>query len=136
MLITKETDYALRILRSLSGGEALTVGELSERESLPQNFAYKIAKKLEKAGLVEIIRGKSGGCRLTADLKTASLYDLIQAVEDHSNLSACMNPTYECVWRQSHDGICTAHIQLLKVQKAVDLELQSKNLHWVLFGGS
>ena len=50
MLITRETDYALRILRTLSDGKSYTAGELAERESLPQKFAYKILKKLEKAG--------------------------------------------------------------------------------------
>ena len=51
MLITRETDYALRILRTLSDGKSYTAGELAERESLPQKFAYKILKKLEKAGM-------------------------------------------------------------------------------------
>ena len=46
MLITRETDYALRILRTLSDGKSYTAGELAERESLPQKFAYKILKKL------------------------------------------------------------------------------------------
>ena len=36
MLITKETDYALRILRSLSEGGSFTVGELTEKEQLPR----------------------------------------------------------------------------------------------------
>ena len=48
MLITKETDYALRILRTLSEGGCHTVGALAAREALPRNFAYKIVKKLER----------------------------------------------------------------------------------------
>ena len=49
MLITRETDYALRILRALAPGSCLTVGEIAEKESLPHKFTYKIMKKLEKA---------------------------------------------------------------------------------------
>ena len=52
MLITRETDYALRILRSLAQGSCLTVGELAEKETLPLKFTYKIIKKLEKAGII------------------------------------------------------------------------------------
>ena len=46
MVITKETDYALRILRALTDGELHTVGQVAQSEFLPQAFAYKILKKL------------------------------------------------------------------------------------------
>ena len=90
MVITRETDYALRILRALLDGELHTVGEIAQAELLPQAFAYKILKKLEKAGLLEILRGTAGGCRLAADLSRTSLYDLMTAIGEHSSLSACM----------------------------------------------
>ena len=57
MLITREADYALRILRALSGGEQVKAAEICERERLPQQFVYKILKKMEQAGLVRIARG-------------------------------------------------------------------------------
>ena len=63
MLITRETDYALRILRALAPGSCLTVGEIAEKESLPHKFTYKIMKKMEKAGIIRIIRGVNGGCQ-------------------------------------------------------------------------
>lgn len=135
MLITKETDYALRILRALSSGSCLTVGELSVQEALPQNFAYKIVKKLERAGIIQILRGVNGGCRLEADLKKVSLYDLSAAVEGQPRVSACMNPSYECEWRKAHDGKCTVHIQLAKIQKKMDQEFRARSLHWMIFGG-
>lgn len=134
MLITRETDYALRILRSLSSGEFLTVREISDKELLPQKFAYKIVKKLQNAGLIQIMRGINGGCRLAADLKTVSLYDLSGAIEGNSRISSCMNPTYECEWRKSHNGTCTIHMQLAKIQKAVDEEFRKTSLHGIIFG--
>ena len=57
MVITRETDYALRILRALLDGKLHTAGQIAQDELLPQAFAYKILKKLEKAGLVEVVRG-------------------------------------------------------------------------------
>lgn len=132
MLITRETDYALRILRTLSGGESCTAGELAERERLPQKFAYKILKKLEKAGFVQITRGVNGGCRLGCDLKAVTLYDLIVAVENNARLTSCMASGYECEWRGTYGVPCTIHMQLAKVQNAIDQELRSRSLHWVL----
>lgn len=134
MLITRETDYALRILRTLSDGKSYTVGELAERESLPQKFAYKILKKLEKAGIVQITRGVNGGCRLGCDLKAVSLYELIEAVETNARLSSCMTPGYECEWRDKYGTPCRIHMQLARVQGAIDREFRSRSLYWLLNG--
>ena len=46
MIITKETDYALRILRVLLDGEKHSVAEMSETEFIPNQFAYQILRKL------------------------------------------------------------------------------------------
>lgn len=134
MLITKETDYALRILRTLSKGESFTAGDLAEIESLPQNFTYKILKKLEKADIIQITRGPSGGCFLKADLKTITLFQLIQAVETNAFLSTCMRHGYKCEWREKNRSKCNVHCQLEKVQNNINEQLSTYSLHWVLFG--
>ena len=41
MIITKETDYALRILRVLLDGEKHSVAEMSETELIPNQFATR-----------------------------------------------------------------------------------------------
>lgn len=133
MVITRETDYALRILRALLDGELHAAGEIAQTELLPQAFAYKILKKLEKAGLLEIRRGTAGGCRLTADLDQTSLYDLMLAMGERSGLSACMEPDYQCSWRSSHGG-CGVHCKLLEIQRALDTELRSHSLREILTG--
>ena len=69
MVITRETDYALRILRALLDGKLHTAGQIAQDELLPQAFAYKILKKLEKAGLVEVVRGTAGGRWAAAELE-------------------------------------------------------------------
>lgn len=133
MVITRETDYALRILRALLDGELHAAGEIAQTELLPQAFAYKILKKLEKAGLLEIRRGTAGGCRLTADLDQTSLYDLMLAMGERSGLSACMEPDYQCSWRSSHGG-CGVHCKLQEIQRALDAELRSHSLREILAG--
>ena len=134
MLITKETDYALRILRSLSEGGSFTVGELTEKEQLPREFAYKILKKLEKAGMVQIIRGAKGGCFLDCDLDEVSLFDVIHSIETKTKISACMDPGYDCNWRKENNTNCMIHGRLKMVQAAVDGELKSWSLNHVLHG--
>ena len=52
LLITREADYALRIMRALAGGEQRTAADICQQEQIPDQFVYKIAKKLEKAGFL------------------------------------------------------------------------------------
>lgn len=77
MIITKETDYALRILRVLLDGEKHSVAGMSETELIPNQFAYQILRKLSAGNLVRVSRGALGGCELSCDLDATSLYDLM-----------------------------------------------------------
>jgi Rrf2 family protein len=133
LLITRETDYALRILRALAAGEQLTSGEICQREILPQNFAYKILKKLNKAGIVHIARGAEGGCRLIADLKELSLYDLMGIIETKKAISSCMEDGYNCAWRQKFGAKCNVHGNLTKIQRVLDDQLKSYSIYKILF---
>lgn len=134
MLITRETDYALRILRALAKSRQLTAGALSRNEQIPEQFAYKILKKLERARMVEIIRGKDGGCRLAANLDTVSLYDLLLAMGAESRINMCLLPDYECAWCETHEEACAVHERLVEIQAVLDNELRSHSLHRILYG--
>ncbi len=66
MIITKETDYALRILRVLLDGEKHSVAEMSETELIPNQFAYQILRKLSAGNLVRVRRGALGAANCPA----------------------------------------------------------------------
>lgn len=127
MLITRETDYALRVLQSLLSGEKKSVGEISSQELIPQQFAYKIVKKLSQAGLVEILRGAEGGCRLNADLDKVSLYDLMAITESSYGINACMDSEYNC-HRREKNGSCVIHCRLAQIQQKLDNEFKGYSL--------
>ncbi|WMJ84915.1 RrF2 family transcriptional regulator [Oscillospiraceae bacterium LTW-04] len=135
MIITKETDYALRILRALAGKERVTASQLAQGEQIPQQFAYKILKKLEKGGLIRILRGAEGGCVLAAELEKVSLFRLMQIMEEDSSVSSCMKPGYQCTWCKAHgDTVCQVNIHLAAIQKKLDEELEAHCLQKILFG--
>ena len=131
MLLSRETDYALRILQSLLGGERKSVGEISKEELIPQQFAYMIIKKLSNAGLVDITRGVEGGCKLIADLEQVSLYDLMTATDGSCEVNNCMVPGYQCE-RRNKNGGCATHLKLLAVQRRLDNELRACSLKSLL----
>lgn len=128
MLITRETDYALRILRSLEGGEQKTAAQICGEEMISQQFAYKIMKKLSHAGLIAVARGTDGGCRLTADLRQVSLFDLLQIMGGDNKTSACMQPGFKCAWREKNGSRCNIHCRLSEIQSRLDDSLRGCSL--------
>ena len=135
MIITKETDYALRILRVLLDGEKHSVAEMSETELIPNQFAYQILRKLSAGNLVRVSRGALGGCELSCDLDATSLYDLMGVMGKRGVLCACMEPGFECRWQDKH-GWCAIHCQLAALQRKQDEAFCAVSLRRLLTGGA
>ena len=132
MLLTRESDYALRILSALSSGEQLTTEELCTKEYTPQQFGYKILKKLSRGGLITITRGNGGGCRLCCDLKQITLYDLLNIMGEDCRVSACMTSDFECTRRKNNSNYCSIHMSLTAIQQTINRELQNHSLYEIL----
>ncbi len=128
MLITRETDYALRILRALSGGQLRSIPQICEEEQIPKQFAYKILKKLATAGFVEVTRGTTGGCRLVADPQNISLYQIMCATGEEHLVNACTDSSFGCERRAAMQGGCTIHCRLCEMQQRLDALLQECTL--------
>ncbi|MCD8369378.1 MAG: Rrf2 family transcriptional regulator [Clostridiales bacterium] len=130
-MITRETDYAIRLLRGLTDQEIHTTAELTESEMVPHAFAYKILKKLSGAGYVQILRGAEGGYRLAVDLDDVTLYDLMIVMGDSCAITHCMNGGYECPWRKQHQD-CVVHRRLAGIQSVVNQGLKAYTLKGLL----
>ena len=135
MIITKETDYALRILRVLLDGEKHSVAEMSETELIPNQFAYQILRKLSAGKLVRGRRGALGGCELSGDLDATSLYDLMEVMGERGVLCTCMEPGYVCRWQDEH-GRCAIHCQMAVLQQKQDEAFRAVSLRRLLTGRS
>ena len=128
MLITREVDYALRLVRALADGQVHKMERLCEEEMIPQQFAYKILKKLSKASLAESLRGREGGCRMTADLEHVTLYDLMNAMEADRRINACTCDGYQCEWVTAKGCYCGVNRKLREIQAKMDEELKAHTL--------
>lgn len=116
MLISRETDYAIRILRKLQDEDLHAAGDIARSEYVPEAFAYKILNKLARVEIVEAVRGNAGGYRLMKDLKSVTVYDLFVALGVGFYLNACLDPSKDCPWRDTH-GHCAAHENLGVLQR-------------------
>ncbi|MDR1272076.1 MAG: Rrf2 family transcriptional regulator [Clostridiales Family XIII bacterium] len=128
MIVTKETDYAIRALRTLSDGQKKTLNEICETELVPKQFGYKLMKKLANEGFVKITRGKQGGYTL-GNLGDRTLLDITQATGSSSKIAHCMTDDYACEYRTLHNGRkCHVHSELTKLQESIDDRMRGMNL--------
>lgn len=131
MIITRESDYAIRIIRAISDGEKMTVSQICKRESIPKPFAYKILKKLTKAGIVSSVRGALGGYCLKENLNSINLYDIIICIDKEFVVNECMAEDYECI-NNKGNKLCAVHEELKRIQTMVENEFKRKSMGEIL----
>ena len=118
MFLTKECDYAIRVVRDLADLEIKPVKMICDNEHIPIAFAYKVLKKLDKAGIVRAYRGASGGYQLAKNPDSISLLEIVCAIDDQLFLNACLKEGHVC--SRNEDGeSCKVHLELEKVQALV-----------------
>ena len=133
MFITRESDYAMRVVRALIGETRLSVSDICEREAITAPFAYKILKKLQNAGIVKGYRGVHGAYALKKDPAELTLYDIYTAIDSDMSIIECLNGRCECT-RNGQDGIpCYAHDELKDIQNELWAMLRRKSME-DLFG--
>jgi Rrf2 family protein len=115
MLLTKECDYAVRIVRCLSDMEKKAVLSICVEEHIPHPFAYKILKKLEHAGLVKAHRGSAGGYQLIKKADAITLLDIVTAVDNNLMINECLRDGYHCV-NNTEERHCAMHSELSRLQ--------------------
>ena len=132
MLITRECDYAVRVIRALSGEERLSVNDICEREEITAPFAYKILKKLQKAKIVRGYRGVHGGYSLKKSVSEITLLDVYLAIDPGMYIIECMNPKKKCCRDEKLDGGCEVHQELLRIQERLQDMLSERSLQEIL----
>lgn len=125
MLITRRSDYAMRICRALQDGKVHNVREICEKEDIPKAFAYKILRELEMAELVKSERGNQGGYFLSKTLDELTIYDIVKVTEGDLAILHCMKE--EC-GRNTPDMPCKVHKEIARIQAIMVKELKSKTI--------
>lgn len=126
MLMTREMDYALRILRALYQDGQLSAAAIAEKEHTPKAVTLKILKQLHAAGIVTSRRGPNGGYLTERPCEELYLGDLFQALEESPLVNRCQRPGYRC--ENFPEGNCGLCRELSRIQSVLDAELQKTPL--------
>ncbi len=129
MLITRRSDYALRICRVLKDGKIHNVSEICSREDVPKAFAYKILREMEQKSIVRSERGNRGGYCLKVSLDDITLYDIVMELDDDVSMIHCIKE--ECP-RNSTEEPCRMHQEVCRIQNVLETELRRKSIGEIL----
>lgn len=122
MLVTREMDYSLRILRALHRNGQLSAAAVARQEHMQKAITLKLLNRLLAAGIVESRRGVSGGYFLKQSCADLKIYDVFQAIGEPPLLNRCQREGYECEnFPQGGCGVCR---ELARIQKTLNQELQ------------
>lgn len=90
-LITRDTDYAVRVLRFIFSRKktAICTAELVKELKIPRPFLRKILQKLSKSGVLKSHKGKGGGFMIGEPADKIFLLDLIKIFQGKPSLKEC-----------------------------------------------
>src|SRR5580698_6106589 len=99
MQLTRAADYAVRVMIHLAGLPPETRAsraELAIAAECPEQFLSKVLQSLTRAGLVLSHRGNTGGFELPNIHRTASLLQIVEAIECPLRLNVCLTTDRSC----------------------------------------
>jgi Rrf2 family protein len=118
MQLTRAADYGVRVMIYLASPEAdvrVSLSDLAAATQAPVSFLSKVLQTLARAGLISSRRGQSGGFRISARGRTASMLDVIEAIDGKVCLNTCLIAGKSCGRKAS----CPAHPVWLNAQRAI-----------------
>ncbi len=84
MAVSTKTEYALRALLEIPAKGSVSAQTICERQQLPKKYIEHLLSALRVAGLIISSSGSRGGYSLARTAAAISLYDVMEAVDDHS----------------------------------------------------
>ena len=99
MRINAFADVCLRAVMLLSAapeGDLLTSQDIADGIGTPYNHVSKAMAKLRGLGLIEVVRGRTGGARLSLAGRNATVGQVLRELDTRSDPAECVGATGEC----------------------------------------
>ena len=131
-----KTEYACLALLALASRDAaappLRVREIAEARGIPERYLVQILLRLKNAGLVESVRGASGGYRLARGADAINLAEVFEAFEG----SGFQGHRGEDRWREALEETWTrcdaARVEVLRETSLARLLQHAQTPEWVI----
>ena len=127
MKLSTRGRYGVRAMLELALGEErrpLSLKKLAEHQEISAKYLEQLLIPLKAAGLVQSVRGASGGYLLARDPKTISLFEIVRILEGPVTVVECVdNP--ELCQRQAN---CSVRLVWEEMSQMIADFLENVNL--------
>ena len=97
MRITREADYALRIVYTLAkSGNIMDAKTIADETNVSQRFALKILRKLTLGKMVRSYKGTHGGYKFLQKPEATTMLGVIELIDGPMAISRCIESDHEC----------------------------------------
>ena len=135
MLISTKGRYAVRVMLTLAThdkNEYVTLDNIAKDQEISEKYLEGIVAVLSKAGLVESVRGKGGGYRLSRPAAEYTLFEILSLCEGSLSPVSCL----ECKPNPcARAGICKTLPVWQRLETLIDGFLRGVTLKDVLEEG-
>jgi Rrf2 family protein len=127
--LTKRTEYGLIALVHMvdQGGEYTSAREIAESYPIPKRLLAEVLKDLTRSGLVDSLRGSTGGYALARPPEHITVGDIVSALEGAPTLASCDTAggnASDC----EVEPVCPIRSPLQRIRKGIWLQMQRTSL--------
>ncbi|UEL29203.1 Rrf2 family transcriptional regulator [Pseudarthrobacter sp. L1SW] len=112
---------ALMVLAAAPAGTLLTTQNIADSVGTPYNHVSKAMAKLRTLGYIEVVRGRSGGSRLSHAGRNATVGQVLRQLDTRTDAAECVAPGGNCPLINE----CRLRSALSRAREAFYLELDS-----------
>jgi Rrf2 family protein len=126
MLITRETDYAVRTVIYLAKDRDrnANVTEVAQAMHIPKSFLAKVLQRLVRHHILTSMRGVNGGFRLARKPSEISLLAIMEAIQGPAGINVCAIDSKRC--RLS--ATCSVHPVWVEIRQELEKRLKKQTI--------
>ena len=127
-MFSKTCEYAIRamifIAQKSTAGNKVGIREIAKAIDAPEHFIAKILQELSRKGLVQSLKGPTGGFYLEQGSSHCSLADIVKAVDGSKLFTGCGLGLKNC----NEARPCPIHNEFKKVREDIYAMLEDSKI--------
>lgn len=127
MKLSTKGRYGLKAVVDLAtayGGGTMTLSELAKSQGVSEAYLERLLRLLKHSGIVETVRGASGGYALAVPPGALSVERVLQALEGSTAIVDCVGTEISC----KNACTCSARPLFLTLQQRIDSVLTDTSI--------
>jgi len=127
LLFSRQCEYALQAvlyLAKINTGKMTSIKEMASRLDIPYHYLAKILQNLSNKGILQSVKGRTGGFALRIPVDQITLLQVIDAVDGPAVKHTCVMGFGEC----SDENPCALHDEWVRLRTGLFDVLNDKNV--------